>query len=133
MTKKWVAAALVLCAVLGVVFCSGMLGHKPYRSLSGAGISSATVRLIPPDTTLVIEDTNALAELLQDVIIYQKDDSYTEYSGQGVIFTLTMSDGSQTSVMAYNPFLVIDGVGYRTKYEPCEALNHYANQLLSER
>ena len=34
--------------------------------------------------------------------------------------------------MEYNPFLVIDGVGYKTKYEPCEALNHYANRLLEE-
>ena len=41
-----------------------------------------------------------------------------------------MTDGSTTDVMAYNPFLVIDGVGYRTKYEPCEALSRYANQLL---
>lgn len=43
-----------------------------------------------------------------------------------------MSDGTQTSIMAYNPFLVIDGTGYRTKYEPCEALNSYANRLLNE-
>lgn len=34
-----------------------------------------------------------------------------------------MADGTQTEVMVYNPFLVIDGVGYKTKYEPCEALN----------
>lgn len=131
--KKWIAAVLVLCAALGVVLCFGMAGHRPYRTLSGADISSATVRLIPPDEELQIEDIDALAELLRDVVIYKRDDSYTEYSGQGVIFTLTMSDGSQTSIMEYNPFLVIDGVGYRTKYEPCEALNHYANQLLNER
>ena len=42
-----------------------------------------------------------------------------------------MTDGTQTEVMAYNPFLVIDGIGYKTKYEPCEALNSYANQLLN--
>ena len=47
------------------------------------------------------------------------NNSYTEYAGQGVIFTLTMEDGTQTEIMAYNPFLVIDGVGYKTKYEPC--------------
>ena len=43
-----------------------------------------------------------------------------------------MTDGTQTSIMAYNPFLVIDGIGYKTKYEPCEALNSYANRLLNE-
>ena len=66
-----------------------------------------------------------------DVVIYNKDNSFTEYSGQGVIFTLTMADGTQTEIMAYNPFLVIDGVGYKTKYEPCQALNRYANRLLN--
>lgn len=73
-----------------------------------------------------------LVEYLKDVVIYKKDNSYTEYAGQGVTFTLTMSDGTQTQIMAYNPFLVIDGVGYRTKYEPCEALNNYANRLLDD-
>ena len=77
-----------------------------------------------------LPETETLAGYLRDVVIYQKDDSYTEYAGQGVIYTLTMTDGTQTTVMAYNPFLVIDGVGYRTKYQPCEALNGYANRLL---
>jgi hypothetical protein len=30
---------------------------------------------------------------------------------------------------AYNPFFIIDAVGYRTKYEPCEKLNLWANEL----
>ena len=81
-------------------------------------------------TMLEIPDTAELAEYLSQVVIYDRDDSYTEYAGQGVVFTLHMTDGSTTDVMAYNPFLVIDGVGYRTKYEPCEALSRYANQLL---
>ena len=125
-------AALILIGLLGLAACFIGSGKRPYKNLTGGQISGAKVQLMPPDTTLRIEDVDALAELLNDVVIYQRDDSYTEYSGQAVVFTLTMADGSVTSVVAYNPFLVIDGVGYRTKYEPCEALNHYANQLLSE-
>ena len=34
--------------------------------------------------------------------------------------------------MGYNPFFVIDGVGYKTKYEPCQALSAYANRLLND-
>jgi hypothetical protein len=30
---------------------------------------------------------------------------------------------------AYNPFFIIDAVGYRTKYEPCEKLNSWVNEL----
>lgn len=130
--KKLTAMALVLAGALTLAGCFSGIGTKPYEKLSGADISTATVRLIPPDTTLQIEDMDTLTGLLRDVVIYEKDDSYTDYSGQGVIFTLTMTDGSQTSIMAYNPFLVIDGVGYRTKYEPCEALSSYANRLLNE-
>lgn len=130
---KKLTVALILIGLLGLAAYSGGIGKKPFKDLTGGQISGAEVQLMPPDTTLQIEDVDALAELLNDVVIYQRDDSYTEYAGQAVVFTLTMTDGSVTGVMAYNPFLVIDGVGYRTKYEPCEALNHYANQLLSEK
>ena len=96
-------------------------------------IVSATVRLTPPDTTIQIEEIEELTGYLNDVVIYNEDNSYTEYSGQGVIFTLKLSDGTQTEVMEYNPFFVIDGVGYKTKYEPCQALNAYANRLLNDK
>ena len=79
-------------------------------------IVSATVRLTPPDTTIQIEKIEELTGYLNDVVIYNEDNYYTEYSGQGVIFTLKLSDGTRTEVMEYNPFFVIDGVGYRMKY-----------------
>ena len=63
--------------------------------------------------------------------VYNKDNSYTEYAGQAVIFTLSLADGSQVEIIAYNPFIIIDGIGYKCKYEPCEALNHYANELMT--
>lgn len=85
----------------------------------------------PPDKTIQITEIKELVEYLKDVVIYNEDNSYTEYVGQGVTFTLTMTDGTQTEITAYNPFLVIDGAGYKTDYEPCEALNNYANKLLN--
>ena len=50
-----------------------------------------------------------------------------------VLFTVTMADGTAANVTAYNPFLIIDGTGWRTAYAPCEALNRFANELLRER
>lgn len=41
-----------------------------------------------------------------------------------------MSDDTQITATVFTPFVIIDGVGYRAKYEPCEALNSYANRLL---
>lgn len=120
------AAAVLLAGA--VVLLSG--GRKPFRDLEASDIAAAAVHLTPPDRTVQIPELKELASYLEDVVIYREDGSFREYTGQGVTFCLTMSDGTQTEVMAYNPFLVIDGVGYRTKYEPCEALNQYANSLL---
>lgn len=131
--KKRMNFILLICILSVVVIIIGFAaagGRKPYKDLDSSQIVSAVVRLIPPDETIQITEITELVNLLNNVIIYNEDNSYTEYCGQGVIFTLTMTDGTQTSIMAYNPFLVIDGVGYKTKYEPCEALNHYANMLL---
>ncbi len=129
--KKLIASALALIGVFGLAGCSSAAGEKPYTDLAAAEVSSAAVHLTPPDKTIQIDDIRELTDLLKDVVIYGEDHSYTEYAGQGVTFTLAMADGSRTSITAYNPFLVIDGVGYRTEYGPCEALNAYANRLLN--
>ncbi len=135
MRKKTMITILLLCilsAVVIMIIFAVVGGRKPYKDLEAVQIESATVQLSPPDKTIQIMEIKELVDLLKDVVIYNEDHSYTEYSGQGVTFTLVMTDGTQTSIMAYNPFLVIDGVGYKTKYEPCEALNHYANMLLEQ-
>lgn len=132
MRKKTIITSLIciLAAVVIMIVFAAASGRKPYKNLDAAQVISAAVQLSPPDTTIQITEIKELVDLLKDVVIYNKDNSYTEYAGQGVTFSLVMADGTQTSIMAYAPFLVIDGVGYKTKYEPCEALNQYANMLL---
>ena len=127
---------LLITGVFFVIISSRFIfthiaGKKPFKDLEASNIISASVRLSPPDKTIQIIDLDELATYLNDVVIYGEDNSYTEYAGQGVIFTIAKADGTQTEVMAYNPFLVIDGIGYKTKYKPCEALNAYANRLLN--
>lgn len=99
--------------------------------MTPSDIASASVQLSPPDTTTQIEDIEELVRLLNEVVIYREDNSYTEYAGQGVIFTLSLSDGTYKEIIAYYPFFILDRVGYQTEYEPCEALNSYANELLN--
>ena len=70
-------------------------GRKPFWNLNADDISTASVRLIPPDQAVPINDIMKLVNYLKNVVIYNKDNSYTEYDGQGVIFTLTMTDGTQ--------------------------------------
>ena len=125
--KGVLAAAVILAALTAAVLIAR--GKMPYQDLKASEVVSAAVRLSPPDETVPIADPEELGALLKKVVIYREDNSYTEYSGQAVTFTLTMADGSQEEITAYSPFLIVNGTGYRAKYEPCEQLNRYANQL----
>ena len=132
--KKRAAILLAVCAAAAVGLAVVLLKEpdpvRPFQDLKGEDIASASVELLPPGETVEVEDLEELAALLREAVVYEKDDSYGQYAGQAVTFTLTMADGTETRIMAYTPFLVLDGVGYRAEYEPCEALNAYANLLL---
>ena len=125
----------VLAVLLAVAAGLLLRGRRPFRDLEAADITAASVTLMPPDVTLELDgaEIRTLAELLGDLRITWPDQSYTEYAGQAVRFTVTFADGTKTEVTDYNPFLIIDGTGWRTAYGPCEALNSFANELLRER
>ena len=127
--KRVIASVLILAAILLLPGCSNR-GTRPYRDLAVSDIVSAEVLLQPPDKTLKIEDIGVLVELLRDVAIYEIDNTYSEYAGQAVTFNLTMSDVTKTIITEYNPFIIIDGAGYRAESDPCTALSTYANGLL---
>lgn len=133
MNKKRLIFSLTIIILLTVLAIFGLyhfLGKKPFANINKADISSASVQLMPPNKTVQITELSELADVLKDIVVYNKDDSYKEYDGQAAIFTITMTDGTKTVISAYNPFVVIDGIGYRTKYEPCERLSQFANDLL---
>ena len=123
--------AVLLALAAGLLFW----GRRPFRDLEAADITAASVTLMPPDVTLELDEAEikTLAELLGDLRITWPDQSYTEYAGQAVQFTVTFADGTETELTDCNLFLIIDGTGWRTAYGPCEALNRFANELLRER
>ena len=125
----WVGLAVLLLA--GALLWPSVVGTRPFKALAPEDVQAAKVELFPPDVAiqLTTEEIDRLVPLLNELVVYRRDDSWRECSGQLCVFTLTLSDGSQTTVQAYNPFLIVDGVGWRTKYGPCEALNHFANTL----
>ena len=125
--KRVFLAGVTLVLLLTLTFT---IGHRPFRDLESSDIRSVAVELLPPDVTIQLDrdEIDALASLLREVRVTRRDDSYTGYDGQAVRFTLTLTDGT-TTVTAYNPFLIIDGQGWRTAYEPCEALNAFGNRL----
>ena len=133
MKKRYLVIMLLAVIVIAGIFIGkSFLGTKPFRDLSVSEISSISVKLSPPDVVFELTDSEIeeLVEILHTVIIYREDNSYSDYAGQGVIVTITKTDGTQRKATAYNPFFIIDEVGYKTKYEPCEKVNSWANELI---
>ncbi|WP_461878330.1 hypothetical protein [Fusicatenibacter sp.] len=129
--KKWLMVVSLLIAVVIAISLVTFTGKRPYKDLKTSDIVSATVLLGPPDKTVEIVEIKEFVALLKDVVIYNADDSYMDYAGQTVTFTLEMADGTTEKITVCNPFIIINGTGYKTKYEPCERLAYYANELLS--
>ncbi|MCD7903112.1 MAG: hypothetical protein LUF91_05010 [Oscillospiraceae bacterium] len=127
---RFVDPCLILLAL--ITLCSVCSEKKPFRNLDAAEIVSASVWLSPPDETVPIMNLNESADYLHEIVIYQEDNTYTMYEGQGCVLTMTKTDGTRLQVMAYNPFVIIDSVGYKCRYEPCDALCRYANRLLHD-
>lgn len=126
----------LLCGGLAALLLAGALtwtfhGKRPFRGITAGDIQSVKFELFPPgvDFTLTPEEVEELAPLLDGLVVYRRDDTWRDYNGQMCVFTLTLADGSRTTVQAYNPFLIVDGAGFRCEYGPCEALNRFANTL----
>lgn len=131
MMKKYGVIALIAITIIALaVYGKQKDGEKLFKDLEASEIVSATVYLEQENETIKINDINELTDYLNALIIYDEDNSYKEYSGSATVFTLTMTDSTQMSIVTYMPFLIIDGVGYQAEYEPCYALARYAINLL---
>ena len=130
--KKKGLIAIIGCLIVVGVLVAAFSGRKPYRGLEASDIVSATVHLIPPDKTIQVTDIEKLVAHLNEIVIYNEDNSYEGLVGQSVVLTLTIADGSQEIIEPINPIFVINGIGYKTKYEPCERLSGFVNGLLDQ-
>lgn len=130
--KKEKIFIVITIICIGIVFVLlNVRNQKPFKKLTIEEIKEVTAELYPPDTTAELdeEEIEDLVEILHQVVIYKKDNTYSDYCGQAVIYKITKYDGTTIEVQAYNPFLIIDGIGYTTKYEPCQQLNSLGNKI----
>lgn len=125
-----VAVLSLLCIVIAFIFMNG-IGQKPFLNLKKEDIKEVTLELYPPNTktTLKESEIESLVEILQKVVIYNEDNTYGNYNGQMVVYSIIKTDDTVIVIQASNPFLVIDGTGYKTKYEPCEELSNLGNGI----
>lgn len=124
----------LLCfLMIGCQHEKDFLIEKELSDLTTNDVTSFQVTLNPPNKKITITDDDNISTLitiLNKVTIYEQDDSYKDGYGQWVEFELELTDGSAKTVVAYNPFIIIDGIGYKTEYEPCEELNVFGNSLI---
>ena len=130
--KKTKILIVITIICIGIIFIllNGR-SQKPFKKLTKEEIKAVTVELYPPNTKAELnkDEIEDLVEILQKVVIYKEDNTYGEYCGQAVIYKITKTDNTIIEVQAYNPFLIIDGIGYTTKYEPCQQLNSLGNKI----
>lgn len=132
MKKKSLIVVLTILIIAGIGIVLVLFGgKKTYKDLRAPDISSATVMLQPENKTVNIIEIPELEDYLNEIVIYGKSDSYKEQNGQTITFTLTMVDGSKEEIAVIGSFIVINGTGYKAKYEPCEKIINYANKLLN--
>ena len=121
-------AILLLVPSIALIFQSG---EKPFQDLEAGEVAAASVELTSPGASAEL-DGDAIADLvsvLQAVKLYGKVLNYQELSGTFVTFTFTLADGTEHTVSACAPYMVIDGTGYQTDVEPCQALSTIAEQV----
>lgn len=125
-----VAIFSMMCIVMVLAFMNG-IGQKPFENLKKEEIKEVTLELYPPSTktTLKESEIEKLVEILQNVVIYNDDNTYGNNNGQMVVYRIMKTDDTVIVIQVSNPFLVIDGTGYRTKYKPCEELNNLGNEI----
>ncbi|WMJ88214.1 hypothetical protein [Anaerocolumna sp. MB42-C2] len=131
--KSLFIAIFIIIVTIVTVLVMHPWAKQPFKDLTTNEISEVTVKLMPPDITFDLTDADIaeLVKIVNSCVIYMKDNSYTDYVGQAVHYTINKKDGTTIEITAYNPFLIIDGVGYKTKYGPCEELNSLGNKILN--
>lgn len=135
MKKRFVITTWLLSFGILTIVLLNALGTKPFAKLTADEVMSAELYIVPPNSTVTITDSEDIAELtdiLNEIVIYQKDDSGREYDGQLVQATITLKKGETHVIGAYSPFLFLNGTCYRTKYEPCQKLNSFGNRILNQ-
>lgn len=104
------------------------------REMSIADIGEVALSAHPPGITIQLYDERIteMLTLLKNVSLYEEDNSYSEYGGRWVNFEIKLNTGKEISLATLGSFFVIDRVGYKADYDACQALNMFADSVLSQ-
>lgn len=119
---------IVCVLIIAIAACTGIACQNdkevnPFSALSVDDIDSVTVHYQPQDESYEIQNIDKLVNVLREVVVYGKDESANEMNGASVTYTLKKKDGTEIVVTSLNPYILIDGVGYKAPKESCEKID----------
>ncbi len=108
---------------------------KPYAKINKDDISEIFILFGTYEPYQLSEkERDEFINMLKDVVIYKKDNTYVEYTGvQTQMFCIKKTNGKKIYISAANPFFIINGTGYRTEYAPCDRLSSFYVEIIQKK
>ena len=118
---------LIVCLILSVYFYITKIGRRPFADLQTSDIKQAYIlHTFYPNAApypLNQEDTETLVAVLQEIVFYQRDNTYMDWDGCSfTALIIETTEGEVWECYERNPFFIINGEGRRTKYKPSDNL-----------
>lgn len=128
-----VTIALIILIIAFFIINHYKLDEKPFENLGVGEVKEITLNVTPSGKSMVITETNTIkkfTDILNNIEIYEKDDSWKKYFGGFNEITVSMVNGENIKIVEFNPFLIINDVGYKTNYDVCEKLDELINNII---
>lgn len=135
----------LLCCILALTSCNNINTQEqtkiadtsteermPFINLTRDDVDGIKIfeASLESEIALSEDETINMVDLLNNVVIYEEVVE-EERAGQMIHIKINKIDGTSIIVKEFNPYIIIDDVWYKAKYEPCEEINKYANEIIN--
>ena len=133
--KRWpfcIGVVVILVVFIFVLFKLNT-GENPFKTLKPEEVQKIELLVRPPYSIIEITSAKQIQEIINElnqVVIYEEDNSWKEVDGQYIQYIITMTNGQVKTIGAYDTCIIIEGVGYKSKYAIFENLNKIANSII---
>ena len=104
------------------------------KAITADDIDAVTLSAYPPEKSVKLtrDQIDKMLSLLEDINLYEEDGFQNEYDGQWMRFDILLNSGEQISFSPFVHFFFVGNTRYSASYEPCQALNVFANSIIAE-
>ena len=116
------------------IYIYNRVEKKPYSKISESDIAEVSILFGTYEPYQLTEnETEEFINMLKDVVIYKKDNTYVEYTCvKKSMFCIEKTNGKKIYIGTDNPFFIINGTGYRTEYLPCDRLSRFYVEIVQK-